>query len=120
MKALHATTRTNGQTVLDDEAIQQLVEHLRGDLLYAGHDGYEEARRVWNGLMDKRPCLIARCRGTADVNFAGFGEESDALAQAAYGPGYERLRQVKATHDPENRFCVNQNIAPAENGRAPT
>ena len=29
--------------------------------------GYEEARRVHNGLIDKRPALIARCRGTADV-----------------------------------------------------
>ena len=47
------------------------------------------------------------------INFAGFGEEDDMLARAAYGQGYERLRQVKATYDPENLFCVNQNITPA-------
>ena len=38
-----------------------------GELLLPGDDGYERARRVHNGLVDKHPALIARCRGTADV-----------------------------------------------------
>jgi hypothetical protein len=38
-----------------------------GQLLKPADAGYEEARRVHNGLVDKRPALIARCRGAADV-----------------------------------------------------
>lgn len=45
-----------------------------GQLLSPGDDGYEEARRIHNGLIDKRPALIARCRTTADVAAAvGLG-----------------------------------------------
>ncbi|MGD9882793.1 MAG: FAD-binding oxidoreductase [Reyranella sp.] len=47
---------------------------LRGGLLLSGDEGYEGARRVWNGNIDRRPALIARCTGPADVqqtvNFA--------------------------------------------------
>ena len=38
-----------------------------GQLLRPADAGYDEARRVHNGLVDKRPALIARCRGVADV-----------------------------------------------------
>lgn len=38
-----------------------------GELLAPGDDGYEDARRIHNGMIDKRPALIARCRTTADV-----------------------------------------------------
>ncbi|MGE3743479.1 MAG: hypothetical protein AB7I59_28715, partial [Geminicoccaceae bacterium] len=39
---------------------------LRGGLLLSGDEGYEGARRVWNGNIDRRPALIARCTGPAD------------------------------------------------------
>jgi hypothetical protein len=62
--------------------------------------------------------LRERTSGGVYVNFAGFGEEDDALTRAAYGRNYERLREVKAKYDPDNLFRVNQNIQPATNGRA--
>ena len=40
---------------------------FRGALLRPGEEGYEEARRVWNGAIDRRPALIARCAGADDV-----------------------------------------------------
>jgi FAD/FMN-containing dehydrogenase len=40
---------------------------IRGDLILPEHDGYDEARKVWNGMIDKHPAAIARCSGTADV-----------------------------------------------------
>ena len=40
---------------------------LRGDVLGPGDADYETARRVWNGLIDRRPALLARCAGVADV-----------------------------------------------------
>ena len=54
------------------------LEGFSGQLLRSGDEGYDEARRIYNGLIDKRPALIARCRGVADVIAAvGFGRESD-------------------------------------------
>jgi FAD/FMN-containing dehydrogenase len=43
------------------------IPGFRGDLIAPGHDHYDEARAVWNGTVDRRPRLIARCTGTADV-----------------------------------------------------
>ncbi|PWI09956.1 FAD-binding oxidoreductase [Streptomyces sp. NWU339] len=45
----------------------ELRSSLRGEVIDRGHRGYDEARTVWNGLIDRRPALIARCSGTADV-----------------------------------------------------
>jgi FAD/FMN-containing dehydrogenase len=44
-----------------------LAERLRGDVIAPHHPEYDEARRVWNGMIDKRPAAIARCADTADV-----------------------------------------------------
>src|SRR5437868_7192568 len=49
------------------EAATGLASTFSGQLLEPGAVGYDEARRVHNGLIDKRPALIARCRGVADV-----------------------------------------------------
>jgi FAD/FMN-containing dehydrogenase len=59
-----------------------------GLLLRPEDSGYEEARRVYNGLIDKRPALIARCRGTADVVAAvAFARES-GLEVSIRGAGH--------------------------------
>ena len=49
------------------ELTAALAGAFSGQLLKPGDDGYEQARRVHNGLVDKRPALIARCRNEADV-----------------------------------------------------
>jgi FAD/FMN-containing dehydrogenase len=49
------------------EAATGLASTFSGQLLQPGAVGYDEARRVHNGLIDKRPALIARCLGVADV-----------------------------------------------------
>lgn len=51
----------------DETRLEALAALFSGRLLRPGDEGYEEARRVHNGLIDKRPALIARCHGTADV-----------------------------------------------------
>ena len=57
---------------------QQLREALSGPVLAPGDPGYDEARRIHNGLIDKHPALIARCLHTADVMEAvNFGRESE-------------------------------------------
>ncbi len=45
----------------------ELASRFSGELLQPADAGYEEIRKVHNGLVDKRPLLIARCRGVADV-----------------------------------------------------
>ena len=86
MKTLQAVTTSGKNTTLDEEATQAFGEKLRGELLHASHDGYEEARLVWNGLIDKRPALIARCIGTADVVDAiHFARENDLLVAVRSG-----------------------------------
>jgi FAD/FMN-containing dehydrogenase len=49
------------------DAVLELASKFSGQLLQPTDAGYEEARKVHNGLVDKRPALIARCRGVADV-----------------------------------------------------
>ncbi len=62
------------QQTVDDATVEQLRFNFRGDLIRPGDPDYEHARLVSNGMIDKRPALIARCTGTADVaamvNFA--------------------------------------------------
>src|SRR3954451_16276875 len=59
---------------LEETAVQELVSRMRGELLRPGDVGYEKALRVYNGMIDKRPALIAHCVDVADViasvNFA--------------------------------------------------
>jgi FAD/FMN-containing dehydrogenase len=59
---------------------------FRGALLRPGEEGYEEARRIWNGAIDRRPALIARCAGADDVVTAvRFAREHDLLVSVRGG-----------------------------------
>ena len=65
------------QGSLDPDRLKALAATFSGPLLRREDGGYEDARRIHNGLIDKRPALIARCRGTADIADAiGFARES--------------------------------------------
>jgi len=68
--------------------LDQLTATFTGQLLQPGDAGYDEARRVHNGLIDKRPALIARCRGTADVADAVKLARSMNLEIAVRGGGH--------------------------------
>lgn len=66
-------------TTFDAARLETLSGGLSGSLLRPGDDGYDEARRVHNGLVDRRPALIVRCRSAADVAGAiGFAREAGA------------------------------------------
>jgi FAD/FMN-containing dehydrogenase len=65
---------------------QRLRGRFRGALLRPGEEGYDEARRVWNGAVDRRPALIARCAGADDVALAvRFARERDLPASVRGG-----------------------------------
>src|SRR5262245_38886384 len=61
---------------------------FRGQLITADHPDYDTARAVWNGAVDRRPRLIARCRGTADVAAAIRFARDRELAIAIRGGGH--------------------------------
>ena len=75
MGELRVTLNTGAEAVLEEGVVEAFRASLRGPLLRAGDAGYHAARTIWNGMIDRRPALIARCAGVADVihgiNFAG-------------------------------------------------
>ena len=66
--------------------ISTLKESLQGELFQQGDEGYDAARKVYNGMIDKRPVLIVRCADVADVIAAvNFGRENDLLVSIRGG-----------------------------------
>src|SRR5450755_4990660 len=64
-------------SVISASAIDELASSFDGQLVRDSDDGYDEARKVWNGHFDRRPALVARCAGVADVQAAvNFGREN--------------------------------------------
>ncbi|MBX0325595.1 FAD-binding protein [Halomicroarcula sp. F13] len=75
-------------TLLDDTHVEAFVEGFQGDVIRPGDDEYDEARAVWNRVIDKYPALIAQCTGVADViDAVNFARENDLLV-AIRGGGH--------------------------------
>jgi FAD/FMN-containing dehydrogenase len=86
MSAFEVTTTTGDRTVLEEPAVSQLKASLRGELLLPDDETYDETRKVWNGMIDHRPALIARCAGAADVlQGVRFGRDHDLLVSVRGG-----------------------------------
>jgi FAD/FMN-containing dehydrogenase len=82
-----------GKLTLDDATVQDFAASLRGDVLRSGDEGYDEARKIHNGMIDRRPTLIARCAGVADVIASvRFAREQQLLVSVRGGghsvPGF--------------------------------
>jgi len=72
--------------VLEKARIESLKASLRGELIQPEDEGYDAARKVYNGMIDKRPALIARCADEADVIAAvNFGRENNLLVSIRGG-----------------------------------
>jgi hypothetical protein len=71
-----------------DEAGTKLRESLRGTLIQRGDADYDDARKLYNGMIDKRPLMVARCADVADVITAvNFGRD-EGLRIAIRGGGH--------------------------------
>jgi FAD/FMN-containing dehydrogenase len=86
-------TLNGSRAALGAPQIAALRSGLRGAVLLSGDEGYETARRVWNGNVDRRPAVIVRCLNASDVQRAvGFAKERDLLVSIRGGghsaPGY--------------------------------
>src|SRR5512138_1110654 len=76
------------QVVLQPSDLEDLRGSLRGELLVPGQEGYDTARHVWNGAFDKKPALIVRCAGAADVSQAVKFARAHDLLIAVKGGGH--------------------------------
>ncbi|HEX3272067.1 MAG TPA: FAD-binding oxidoreductase [Ktedonobacterales bacterium] len=107
----------NSATALDNATVEEFRARLRGKLIQPGDAAYDEARKVYNGMIDKRPGLIARCVDAADViasvNFArehhlllairGGGHNGPGMATCDDGLVID-LSEMKGIHvDPKQR-----------------
>ena len=129
-------------TTFDTAQLEALRSDVSGSVLLPGDEGYDDARRVHNGMIDRRPALIVRCRSAADVAAAvrfaraagveisvrGGGHNVGGLAVADGAVMIDLAEMKRATVDPEARIVVAQggmtwgelNAAAAEHGLAVT
>lgn len=70
-----------GRTIdLEQDALQGLKTRLRGSVILPGDAGYDDSRTVWNAMIDRKPALVVRCLGVADViACVRFAREHDLL-----------------------------------------
>src|SRR6187397_887027 len=72
--------------MLNEDSITELKRDLRGKLIQPGDADYDEAREVYNGMIDKKPRLIARCADVADViQCVNFGRDNHLLVSIRGG-----------------------------------
>lgn len=73
---------------MDKQQVDLLREKVRGQVLQEGDAGYDEARVIWNGMIDRKPRVIVRCKGVADViDAVNFGRDNQ-LDIAIRGGGH--------------------------------
>lgn len=75
-------------STIDGEALEALAAAFSGRILQPGDEGYDDARRVHNGLIDRRPAIIARCAGTADIQDAVKLARASGLEISVRGGGH--------------------------------
>lgn len=121
MAGLQIKTR-NREITLQEEAVRKFKESLRGELIGIGDAGYDDARSIWNAMIDRRPALIASCLGVADVvtcvNFArehgitlsikGGGHNISGLAVCDGGLMLDLSRMRGVWVDPSTRTAHAQ------------
>jgi FAD/FMN-containing dehydrogenase len=105
---------------IDDVAIRAFRARLQGDLLAPGDPGYDDARRVFNGMIDRYPALVVRVRSAEDVRRAVLFARERELPLSVKGGGHNvagsavcqaglmlDLSLFKGIHvDPERRIAV--------------
>jgi len=81
-------TFNGDKKTLSEEQVTAFGSSLRGPLVKPGEDGYDEARTVWNAMIDRKPALVVRCAGTGDVIQAVKFAAEHSLRLAVKGAGH--------------------------------
>lgn len=88
MNSVKAVGLTGDRITLDDASLEKLKSSLRGALLFPGDEGYDKSRTVWNAMIDRKPALVARCAGVADIRQAVTFAQTHRLLTAVKGGGH--------------------------------
>ncbi len=83
-----ARTADGAEVELAPDSLESLRRDLKGQLLLPGDPGYDDARSIWNAMIDRRPALIARCLGVTDVLAAVKFARERRLALSIKGGGH--------------------------------
>lgn len=122
MAELKTKSTTENRVTLPDEVVGEFAANLSGRLVHRNDDDYDHQRAVWNGMIDRRPILIARCATTNDVveavNFArrhnllvavrGGGHNVAGTAVCDGGLVIDLSQMTHVTVDPEARTARAQ------------
>jgi FAD/FMN-containing dehydrogenase len=81
-------TRLPPRRPLPEEAVTELRERIRGETLLPEEDGYDEARAIWNAMIDRYPAIIVQALGTVDVMAAVTFARDHELELAIKGGGH--------------------------------
>ena len=84
-------------TQLADSSIGELRNTIGGTVLGPDDAGYDDARRLWNAGIDRRPAVIARCRSAADVSRAVLFARDHGLEIAVRGGAHSPAARVRST-----------------------
>ena len=85
---IRAVTLDGDPIAVEGAAVSELAASLEGMLLLPGETGYDGARRIWNGMHDRRPALIVRARSSSDVAHAVTFAADRRLLLAVKGGGH--------------------------------
>ena len=86
MSAVRIATLSEEEAISVKDVVEDLKGLIQGDVLLPSDDGYDQARSIWNGMIDKRPALIVRCTGPADViDAVKFARAHDLLVSVRGG-----------------------------------
>ena len=85
---LEIKTLDGGTTQLADDALAGFRAAFRGPVLTAADGAYDEQRKIWNAMIDRKPALIVRCTGTADVVAAVKLARAHGLLSSVRGGGH--------------------------------
>src|SRR4051794_13001852 len=86
MGAFRMAATNGGFAMVDESDVSALRARLRAPLVQAGEGGYDEARALFNAMVDRQPALVARCHGAADVIAAvNFARNHDVLVSVKGG-----------------------------------
>ncbi|HXH61870.1 MAG TPA: FAD-binding oxidoreductase, partial [Fimbriimonadaceae bacterium] len=88
MNSLTVENLEGRSSTIDGSKLEGLASQVSGRLLSAGTAGYDEARSIWNAMIDKKPALIVECQSTQDVVAAVKFAQANGLYASVRGGGH--------------------------------
>ena len=86
--SIRAISLDGAEIELERTAVKELGESMTGPVLLSNHPEYDTARKIWNGMHDRRPALIARCLNSTDVSNAVTFAHDRGMLTAVRGGGH--------------------------------